>query len=236
MDSGALAIQINEGKPKLVHLPIPDATQSVATKRVEAAVAADGSAQIDWSVEVAGASASSWRQRYHAKATQRQRVQEDLAGELPGIEISDVRSNDLDDVEQNVSIRAKGKATSLARKDGSSWTLPVGAKEHLVRTWAQLSSRKRDLRIQALSTQENESVVKLPQGAKIVAAPHAAEGSSPFGHYKVETETNGNVVRVKTTVALTKPRIKADEYAAFRAFCEKADRDLGQTLTYTVAK
>ncbi len=236
MDRGALAIQINEGKPKLVHLPVPDATQTVSSKRIEATVATDGSAQIDWKVDVAGANASSWRTRYHAKATQRQRVQEDLSSELPGIEIAEVKSNDLDDVEQKVSIKAKGKAPSLARKDGEAWTVPVGAREHLVRTWAPLSSRKRDLRIQALSTQENETVVRLPQGAKITSAPHAAEGRSAFGFYKVETDTNGGTVRVKTTVALTKPRISAQEYAAFRAFCEQADRDLGQTLTYTVTK
>jgi len=236
MDRGALAIQINEGKPKLVHLPIPDASQSIMSKRVEAVIGEGGSAQIDWKVDVSGANASAWRQRYHAKATQRPRVQEDLSNELPGVEIDDVRANDLDAVEQPVSIRAKGRAKSMARRDGESWTLPLGAREHLVRAWAPLSSRRTDLRIQTLSTNENETVVRLPAGAKILAGPQAAEGTSPFGRYKVETETNGNVVRVKTTVALSKPRIPASEYAAFRAFCEKADRDLGQTLTYTVTK
>src|SRR5689334_7965944 len=99
MDRGALALQINEGKPKLVHLPDPKATESVASKRVEATVNLDGSAQIDWKVSVTGASASSWRQRYHAKATQQQRVQEDLANELPGLDVQNVVANDLDDIE-----------------------------------------------------------------------------------------------------------------------------------------
>ena len=44
------------------------------------------------------------------------------------------------------------------------------------------------------------------------------------------------VVRVKTTVAITKSRISAAEYGAFRAFCEQADRELGQSLTFTVGK
>jgi cellulose synthase operon protein C len=236
MDRGSLGIQINEGKPKLVHLPVPDEKQTLGSKRIESTIAADGSAQIDWKMDVAGANASSWRQRYHAKATQKQRVQEDLSNELPGVEISDVKTNDLDDVEQKVSLKAKGKAPALARKDGDSWTVPVGAREHLVRAYAALSTRRRDLRIQALSTQENESVVKLPAGAKITSAPRAAEGKSPYGFYKVEAETTGSTVRVKTTVALTKPRIAASEYPAFRAFCEQADKDLGQTLTYTVTK
>jgi len=236
MDRGSLALQVNEGKPKLVHLPEPTAADSVSSKHVEATVGTDGSAQIDWRVDVTGASAGSWRQRYHAKATQKQRIQEDLSTELPGLDVTQVTSNDLEDVEQKVQLRAKGRAPSYARRDGESWTMPVGAKEHMVRTWAPLSSRRRDIRIYALSTQENETTVKLPQGAKVLGPPHAAEGKSPFGYYKVEVETQGSTVRVKTTVAITKSRIPAAEYAAFRTFCEQADRELGQSLTFTVGK
>ena len=35
---------------------------------------------------VSGSSASAWRARYHAKATQKSRVQEDLASDLPGVD------------------------------------------------------------------------------------------------------------------------------------------------------
>lgn len=236
MDRGALALQINEGKPKLVHLPQPKASESVTSKRVEAVVNADGSAQIDWRVTVSGVNAPSWRQRYHAKSTQKQRVQEDLANELPGLEVATVTANDLDDIERDVEIHAKAKAPSYARKDGETRTVAVGAREHMVRSYAPLSSRRTDVRIPALVTNENETIVKLPQGAKIIGAPHAAEGTSPFGSFKVEADVSGTTVRVKTTVAITKSRIAASKYAAFRAFCEQVDRALGQTLTYTVAK
>lgn len=236
MDRGALALQVNEGKPKLVHLPEPSAADSVSSKHIEATVGTDGSAQIDWKVEISGSSAGSWRARYHAKATQKQRVQEDLSSELPGVEIKEVGSNDLEDVEQKVQIHAKARAPSYARRDGESWTVGVGAREHMVRTWAPLSSRRRDIRIMALSTQENETVLKLPQGAKVLGPPHAAEGKSPFGFYKIDVDTQGSVVRMKTTVAITKSRIPAAEYAAFRAFCEQADRELGQSVTFMVGK
>src|SRR5690606_29917018 len=125
---------------------------------------------------------------------------------------------------------ARGKAPSYARKDGDTFTVAVGPREHMVRTYAPLSSRRRDIRLPALSTQETETVVKLPPGAKIVAAPHAGEGVSPYGSFKVETETNGSVVRVKTTIAMNESRISARSYAEFRAFCERVDRALGQTL------
>jgi tetratricopeptide (TPR) repeat protein/transglutaminase-like putative cysteine protease len=236
MDRGSLGILINEGKPKLVHLPDPSASESLMSRRLEAVVGSDGSAQVDWDVAVTGSNASAWRQRYHAKATQRQRVQEDLANEIPGLDVQSVSAGDLDDVERKVEIKAKGKAPSFARKDGDTRTIGVGSREYLVRSFAPLSSRRRDIRIQALSTQSNETVLKLPQGAKVVSAPHAASATTPYGSFNVETDVNGTTVRVKTTVSMTKSRIPAAEYSAFRAFCEQVDRELGQSLTYTVSK
>lgn len=237
MDRGALAVQINEGKPKLVHLPHPPATESVTSLRVESTVGADGAAQIDWRVGVTGVNASAYRQRWHAAATQRQRVQEDVASELPGAEVSAVSANDLEDIEQPVAVRAKARAPSFARRDGDTWTVRVGGRPHLVGSHASLSTRKTDLRVAALETREVESVVHLPPGAKVLAPPRAAKGTSPFGTYEVTVDTaTPGLVKVKTSVALTAPRVKVSDYGAFRAFCEQADRELGQSLTYTVGR
>jgi hypothetical protein len=38
-------------------------------------------------------------------------------------------------------------------------------------------------------------------------------------------------VHVKTTVTLTQTRIPAGDYSAFRSWCEKVDRALGQRAT-----
>lgn len=236
MDRGALAIQINEGKPKLVHLPEPPASESISSKHVDATLLPDGTAQLALKLGATGATASSWRQHYQAKATQKQRLQEDLSSELPGIELAQVTTNDLEDIEQKVEVQAKGKAPNFARKDGETWRVPTGSKEYVVSTFAPLSQRRRDIRIFVQSTRENETVVHLPQGAKVLSAPHPTEGQSPYGTYKVEVDNTGGSVRVKTTVAITRSRIPAAEYPAFRAFCERADRELGQSLTYTVSK
>src|SRR4029077_19631972 len=57
MDRGALALQINEGAAKLVHLPDPPASASVSSHRIDATLAGDGNALLDWRVEVSGVSA-----------------------------------------------------------------------------------------------------------------------------------------------------------------------------------
>ncbi len=100
MDRAALALQVNEGHAKLVHLPDPPASESVTTKRVEATIGDDGGATIDWRADVTGVSASSWRARYHAESTRKQRVQEDLGTEFSGLAIDKLDASDLENLEK----------------------------------------------------------------------------------------------------------------------------------------
>ncbi|MBL0195461.1 MAG: DUF3857 domain-containing protein [Myxococcales bacterium] len=233
MDRGALGLRIHEGKPVLVHLPEPPPEESVTSRKVEATLAADGSAQLEWRADVTGVHAGSWRGRYNSLSTQKKRVQEDLANEFPGLELAQVTANDLEKIEEPVAVRARGKVSQLARKDGNTMTVSAGPREHMVREYATLSARKRDLRIFALTADETETTLHLPAGAKITGQPRAARGDAPFGSYQVEVEISGARVRTKTRVALKKSRIAAAEYPAFRAFCEEVDRALGQRVTYT---
>jgi hypothetical protein len=221
---------VNEGKPKLVHLPDPAASASVTSKKVEAVIGDGGSAQLDWKTEVTGVSASSWRARYHAEATRKQRIQEDLGGEFAGLELASLDAGNLEDLEAAVSVHVKGKVSQFARNDGETLSVPVGPKEHMVREFAALSSRKQDLRLYAQSTTQNDWTVKLPASMKVMSAPKSDDVESPFGKLSIKTETNGGTVHVTSTLTVTKMRIPAAEYGAFRAWCERVDKALGQRL------
>src|SRR6185437_3315220 len=67
MDRGAVALQINEGHAKLVHLPQPPAEASVTRRKLDVAVAPDGTGQFSLDLMVSGAYAPDWRQRYLAE-------------------------------------------------------------------------------------------------------------------------------------------------------------------------
>lgn len=232
MDRGALAVQINEGKPQLVHLPDPPASESVLSLRTEATLSADGAATVDWSARVTGMNASGFRQRYHAASAQKTRITEDLNSALPSFEPDSVDTSDLENVEEAVRLHTKGKAKSLARRDGDKFSVPVGPRDHFVRDYAALGARKRDLWLPGRTTTDDEWIVKLPAGAKVQESPKAASGQSVYGSYAVLVENTGGTVRVRTHVAFDKTRISAAEYPAFRAFCEEVDRALGQRLVY----
>jgi transglutaminase-like putative cysteine protease len=233
MDRGALALQINEGHAKLVHLPDPPASESVSSRKLEATVLADGSALIDWNVDVTGVSASFWRQRYHADVSRTRRVQEDLGTDIPGLEVSQVNATDLEDVERNPSLRIRGKAREFARKEGDSLSAPTGPRDHMVRDFAPLSHRTLDVRLHAQSITATDWTLRLPQGAHVTSAPRPATVDGAFGRVTIEVEQGPSVIHVKTTEILGRTRVAASEYPAFRAWCENADRALGQRVVFS---
>jgi transglutaminase-like putative cysteine protease len=230
MDRGALALQINEGHAKLVHLPDPAASESVTSRKVDVSLEGDGTAQVDWRADVTGASAGSYRQRYHSEVSRKPRLTEDLGGELGGLEIASLEAPGLDDIEKPVSLRVRAKARQLARLEGDSLSIPAGPKEHMVRDFAPLSQRKLDVRLPFRSKVESDWTVRLPPAARVLRAPQAASTTSPFGTVMVAVEQTPSEVHVTTAVTLDVSRVGASDYPAFRAWCESADRALGQRI------
>lgn len=234
MDRWAVGLQINEGKAKLVRLPQPPPEESVVRRKIDVALAADGSAQFGVDVQVTGAFAPSYRQRYMAEGTRRDRVTGDIADELGSVELSagkqGVEVNNLEDIEQPVKLRAHGKAASFARREGDSLSLPAGPPQHLAAEYASLSTRTLDVVLPALTMREEEWVVRVPQGMKVTRTPIPLERHMPFGDFAITVEQGKGVVTVKSSLALRKARITPAEYAAWRVFCESVDRAFGQRI------
>jgi hypothetical protein len=203
----------------------------VSAHEVEATLAADGSASVDWRAEVTGVEASEWRVRFHAQSTRKQRAQQLLAGMLPGSEVTAVDSSDLEDVEQGVKMRIKGHVPQFARAEGDVLTVPLGRREHMVRDYAPLAERKLDVRMYAQWTEVDDWTVRVPAGAHLKSVPASSAESSPFGSYALEVTSDARSVHVKTTVTLTQTRVPARDYSSFRAWCERVDRALGQRAT-----
>ncbi len=231
MDRGSLALQVNEGKPKLVHLPDPPASENVAARSLDAVIDANGGAALDWKIDVGGSQASTWRARYHAEGTRKERIQEDLGRDFAGLEVSQIDVNNLDDVEARPQLHLKGKAPQFARKEGERWNVPAGPSEHMVHEYAELAKRKLDIRIFSQSTTISEWTLHVPASMKVETLPDAHPlATTPFGSVSVEVSSEGQVVHAKTTVTMTKTKISVTEYPAFRAWCESVDRALGQRL------
>ncbi len=234
MDRGAIGLLVNEGKPKYVKLPDPPPEQSVSKRHVDVTLALDGSAQIATEQQVTGATAPDWRRRYLAEGTRRERATHDVAADFGPMELAPgrtgIEATNLEDVEQPVRLKVKGKATNFARKEDDTWSVPANITPGLVSELARSSKRTLDVVIGALTTREEEWVVKVPAGAKLLKVPAPQKIDSPFGHFEMYVEQAAGKVTVRTSLSFKKPRVSASEYAQFRAFCEAVDRGFNQRI------
>ena len=234
MDAGALALLVNKGDAKLVRLPERDPKKNVLARTVVAQVAATGDAKLELDYEARGSEAADWRRRYHAEQTRRTRVNADLGHEFPGFEIAagatGIVAGDLQNLEVAPKLKVRGTARGFARKEGDALSMAVTPSVRLTANFAALSQRKQDVRIASFSTIDDTFVVKLPPGAKLKSAPQPAEGSSPFGSYRVELAVAGGQVTVKSRVEVSATRVTPAQYPAFKKFCEDVDRAIGARL------
>lgn len=235
MDHGALGLLILDGKAKLVRLPKASSRQNVVTRTLDATLEPSGSAKLNFAYEVRGFSAPSFRQRYGAESNRKDRLASDLGSEFPGlvIEAPSVRTNDLTNNEQPVTLALAAAAPQFARREGATLSVPVTVQSRLTPQYAALSSRTQDVRIAGFSTQVQRVSLKLPKGAKVEAAPPAAEVKSRFGSYRVSYEQDGQTIVVESALSLDVDRVTPKDYPEFRRFCVAADQALGHRLVVT---
>lgn len=238
MDRGSVALQINEGKAKLVRLPDPAPQASPHSRKIDATIAADGSATFGFETTVQGVNAPSWRARYQPEGTRRDRAAQDLTSFFGSVELGKETGSmvvkNAGDVESPLVVIAKGRAPAFARKQGDKLSMAIASSIGLLSNVAAMSSRKTDLLIGALSSATEERVLRLPAGAKVERMPEDATVEGPFGRVTVTLKHEGSRVTVTSTIAVTKSRIKPSEYAAFREFCQKADAALEQRLVVSL--
>lgn len=234
MDAGALALRVNQGDSELVKLPLLDPARNVRRREVVAALKRDGSAQVDVTYETTGTAAASWRRRFHAESSRRERLAEELGGEFPAFEVAPgpagVVVSALGDLEQPILVKVHGTAARLARQEGQELSVPVTPGSRLTGLYASLSTRRLAVRLPPLGTLDDTFVVKLPPGMRVLSAPPSVQGQSPFGSYSVTVEQQAGKVVVHSRLTLGVVEISPKDYGAWKQFCADADSALTPRL------
>jgi len=140
----------------------------------------------------------------------------------------------IEDRNAPVTVRAGVLVPRLARvSGGGGLDLPVtGRDADFVRTYARLSARRQELVLGYPWQHDEELTYRLPPGWKLAAGAPPARRTidGPFGHFSLEVEMDGAVVRVRSSLNVTRARISADDYPRFRAFLMEVDAALGSPL------
>ena len=232
LDRGAFALRIAGGEGKLVTLPDADASSSVERRQLEVSVTPGGELRFSGTIETRGVGAPSWRRRYHAEATQRERVASDLAGVFGPVELlpgpRGLRVSDLGAIEKPVQLEVGGAAT--AAQESGGWVVPVGASLEMVRRYASRPERSQALLLGPRRVYEESWSVKRPAGTEVASAPRPTKLSTPFGQFELTVSEEGPVTKIRTRLELDKSRIGASDYPAWRAFCQAVDASAGARL------
>jgi len=234
MDLGALGLQVNDGKGKLVTVPTPPPDKNFIEREVHAKIQKSGDSKLTVDYRTAGYTAAELRRQYHAESARRERINHDIGGELPGFVIAPgaqglVTSN-LDDASEPVHIHLEGTAPSYARRENSLLSMAVTNSFRLTPAYASLSQRREDVWLLSPAELRDTFVVDLPPGAKLVSQPETTKLDGPFGWVTINVEKQGDHVTVKTRVGMRVQRVVPADYPAFKRFCEDADRALSARL------
>ena len=125
--------------------------------------------------------------------------------------------------EEPVSLHVRGKAPRLWRDEGGSISLSVTPRDRLAPSYASLPRRQLEVDIGAFPALEEDFEIALPPGYEVRSLPPSTRGSSPFGSYAIDARQEGGKVFVSNRLALAVSRVKPEQYAEFRKFCQAAD-------------
>ncbi len=234
MDTGALGLLVNEGNAEIVRLPLAQPDKNYLHQDVLARVEPGGQARIILSYATAGFSAAEWRDRYHAEATRRERINHDLGSTFPGFVLTPgaagLDTSNLDDAEAPVTVKVDGVAPTFARREGKLLVMPVTDDFRLTPTFASLSQRRLPVAVGAFAELQHKYTIELPPGAKVISAPSSTNSDGKFGYYSIEVETTAQRVKVQSKLGVKVSRVSVADYPAWKQFCEAADRTLSTPL------
>jgi tetratricopeptide (TPR) repeat protein/transglutaminase-like putative cysteine protease len=226
-DQGALTLLVDPESVELRVAPYLSADDVRRERTLEIQLAADGSATLSGSERVTGSRAGMYRTRYQAAATRRERLQAALAGRFAGIEVTEESFDELDPTEP-VRFTYEATVPQLARRSGDELRVAPGGGR--IEGLARTPTRRHPLMLGPPETYVERRVVHLPQGHTVGTLPDGGEASSPFGRVAVQYDRQGDAVTVETTVALTRPRVGAEEYPRFREWVQAADQLLRERI------
>ncbi|MCS6901647.1 MAG: DUF3857 domain-containing protein, partial [Myxococcales bacterium] len=239
MDRGAYGLIVKAGgEATLIRLPEPPAEATLRRRHIEVTIPESGPSTLEARIETTGALAAEWRQNFHAPGTQRARVAAELGAQFGGLSLAagpqGLDVSDLEDIEQPVKIRFRGKSSAMSRALGSDLAFSIAPLTSLVARYAPLSSRKLDVKLPFAYGLDDEWVVKIPPGNVVKQTPGDKNLQGPYGRLELKTEVAPGKATVKVKLRLDKTRIPPTEYDAFRKFCEEVDRALSERVVIGV--
>jgi transglutaminase-like putative cysteine protease/Flp pilus assembly protein TadD len=235
-DQGVMVLRVGPRGTKLTETPVLPSAENRVDRRWRVELAAGGDARVDEELTIHGQAAADWREHYQTPGEREERYGRVWEERHPGARLTSLEMPGIEDREAPVVVRSVAEVPRLGVATGSGdrkgLSLPIAVRDaDFVRTYARLSARKQDLVIAYPWQHDEEIVYRLPAGWQL-GGGIKHELSGPYGRFTVDVAAEpGGLVRVRTFLDVTRYRIPAAEYAAFRSFLGDIDALLAERIS-----
>ena len=197
-----------------------------------AAVRPDGSATVNGATQVGGQMAPEYRRAYRAVSSRKSTFERAWAQSFPGLTVQDVKLNDTTHLDDDVKVDFRMAIPRYAEAlPGQLRFLPFGTGRAYTQTYAPLAERRFDLVMNGPWVNRFAFRYTLPPGYSVAELPATLQEETPYGRVRLSYKQEGQQLTAEGEVALTAARVKADDYAAFRAFLGRVDQGFARKVT-----
>lgn len=230
MDQGVTVLHVWPEGSELRRTPVLPANRNRRERTLDVRLANDGSATVRGTETVTGGEAPGYRATYQAEGTRADRFERSLRNLFPGLNLTNQRFQNLDDLEAPVTYTYAADVPQMAQRDGSNLRAAPTVMGDMTRSLARTPNRRYPLDLGGTSSYVEQRTTRLPNGSSTRRAPAGGTAESPFGSLRMTVESNARQVMTRTEFELTRDRISPEEYPAFRQWVEQVDQILRQRL------
>ncbi|MFL5355520.1 DUF3857 domain-containing protein [Archangium sp.] len=219
---------------KATFLTTPEATpQDNATRlTMDMALRPDGGADVTGASTVGGQMAPEYRRAYRAVASRKSTFERAWAQSFPGLTVNEVKLNDTTRLDDDVQVDFRMSIPRFAEASTAQLRfLPFGTGRAYTQSYASLAERRFDLVMSGPWMNTFTFRYTLPRGYTVAELPPNQQEQTPFGSVRLSYRQEGNQLICDGEVSISAARVKADDYAAFRAFLGRVDQGFGRKVT-----
>jgi transglutaminase-like putative cysteine protease len=234
MDRQAMALVVGPDGVDRVTTPLEPRSPDRSEADFDFTIDAGGDATLSAALTTRGHYASGLRGRLEAAETRRQRTEEMLNGDFPGLSLATLDVQGLEDFRLPVSATLTASVPDLAVGTGGRFSLRIGRGGGLARRLAAAATRELDVEIYSPIREHRSFRYRLPEGAAEIEIPRSIEARDGDRLFRIETRLEGREVHVTVELAIPDTRIPRAQYAAFRTFLAAVDTATSEPITYAM--
>ncbi len=226
MDQGAPVLVVDEKGGSIASTPLGSPADNVREEALEVVLAADAPAHVVGRVMMTGPRASEVRWRYSLPEKRSQVLERDLTAAFGEVRVEKTEFANLMRMEQPVHFAYSAALPALVgARSGGRLALRPSGQIHRLSDSCTLGQRKHDLLLEVPWRDVERVRLRLPEGWRPAATPEPVRLETPFGLFaaRVVRDPDGRHVSVEKELELRVTRVKAADYAAYRAFCNAVD-------------